>query len=105
MDDQDFCGDFVEALCPEDGCPDTAGDYDVHFPEPVGGVTSDGYVVRVQDINADSDDADCSAPFTLVSSGDVPLEGEQGGPMLEVLLPGVEDDFAAGEDGIVKVCV
>lgn len=105
MYEQNFCGDFVQALCPQNGCPDTAGDYDVLFPEPVGGNTSDGYVVRLQDVYAEADDAECSAPFTLVSSENMPVEGEQGGATLEVLLPGVNNNFTAGEDGVIEVCV
>ncbi|CAM9402195.1 unnamed protein product, partial [Sphacelaria rigidula] len=48
------------------------------------------------------DDAECSAPFTLVSSENMPVEGEQGGATLEVLLPGVNNNFTAGEDGVIE---
>lgn len=103
---QTYCGDFVAYLCPNtpEGCPDGAGDYDVVFPEPLGGVTSDGYVVRVEDAG-NSDDAACSDEFSLIASSEAPQEGEIDGPTLEVLLPIMEDEVIAGQEYTVKVCV
>lgn len=45
---QDYCGEWVTALCPygEDGCPDSEGDYDVVMPEPMEGKEGHGYKVR-----------------------------------------------------------
>lgn len=101
---QSYCGEFVASLCPDDGCPDSAGDYDVKFPEPAGGLSSDGYVVRVADTE-DESDVGCSDEWRLVASKEVPLEGEHGEPVLGVVLPSRGDDVVAGDEYTVKVRV
>ncbi|CAM9522242.1 unnamed protein product [Ectocarpus fasciculatus] len=93
---EDDCGDWVTALCPygADGCPDSAGDYDIVMPEPMEG-TSSGYKVRVSDMNNESDTG-CSGDFTLVASESAPTAGEVG-YSLTVTSPSDGDTAMAGD--------
>ncbi|CAM9522033.1 unnamed protein product [Choristocarpus tenellus] len=97
---EDDCGDWVTALCPYgfDGCPDTAGDYDVVMPEPLFGLSGPGYKVRVAD-SSDETDFDCSDEFFLYKSDDV--NTEMGGvtePYLTITSPTGLDLAEAGEE-------
>ncbi|CAB1104079.1 unnamed protein product [Ectocarpus sp. CCAP 1310/34] len=92
----DVCGDWVTALCPygADGCPDSAGDYDIIMPEPMSG-TSSGYKVMVKNAE-DESDMGCSDDFTLIASEDAPEAGEMG-YSLTVTSPSDGDTAMAGE--------
>lgn len=101
---QDECGEWVTALCPygEDGCPDNEGDYDIIMPEPMSGISTSGYKVRVVDVD-DEEDGDCSDEFMLIASDEVATVGEVDGPYLEVTSPADGDQAEAGEEYTVEV--
>ncbi|CAM9707614.1 unnamed protein product, partial [Sphacelaria rigidula] len=101
--EQDDCGEWVTALCPygEDGCPDNEGDYDIVMPQPLGGVSSSGYKVRVADVS-DESNADCSDPFYLLESEDVPNWMTKDGPFLYVTSPQEGDVAVAGDEYTVE---
>jgi len=100
---EDDCGEWVTALCPygEDGCPDNMGDYDIVMPEPMSGEDGDGYKVRVQNVNSESE-ADCSDSFTLMASDDVVLGTGDVEPYLMVTSPAEGDSALAGVEYTVE---
>lgn len=117
---QDFCGDWVAALCDygingDGGCSPrqqeeeavTGGsEFDVVLPEPHFGYSegSSQYKVRVRS-SADLANASCSDAFTLLPSAEAPHPGQfqGGGPFLEVLSPQDNDGAVAGETYTVEV--
>ncbi|CAM9576992.1 unnamed protein product [Sphacelaria rigidula] len=100
---EDDCGEWVTALCPygEDGCPDNEGDYDIVMPQPLDGVSSSGYKVRVADVS-DESNADCSDSFYLLESEDVPNWMTKDGPHLYVTNPQEGDVAVAGDEYTVE---
>ncbi|CAM9309180.1 unnamed protein product [Sphacelaria rigidula] len=74
FEDEEDCGTLVEGLCMEGemGCasdPDLGG-YEVLMPEPLDGVSSNGYRVRISQIGLDEERVRCSDDFYLKASGD-----------------------------------
>lgn len=74
------------------------------MPEPIAGVSGDGYRVRVAEVNG-TDRATCSDDFYLVSSSDAPNVGESGGPSMVVVEPSSEAVAIAGDTYTVEVSV
>lgn len=74
------------------------------MPEPIAGVSGDGYRVRIAEVNG-TDRAKCSDDFYLVSSSDVPDVGEPDGPSMVVVEPSSDAVAIAGDTYTVEVGV
>eukprot|EP00752_Nemacystus_decipiens_P003640 g3354.t2 len=99
---EDECGEWVTALCPYalDGCPDSQGDYDVIMPEPEMGTSGMMYTVRVANVD-DESDSDCSEGFSLLTSADLPVVGDDG-YFLDVTTPSAGDLAMAGSEYTIE---
>lgn len=92
------CLEWVTALCPhmETGCPDSEGDYDVEFPEPMTNTSGHVYTIGVLDMK--TEDFGCSDGFVLLGSGSKPPAE----PYVEVLEPQYGDLALTGETYTVE---
>lgn len=104
MQDGD-CGFWVANVCSEDGNPACMNQEDmgaqVTFPEPINGVSNNGYRVRIAEIG--SEKFRCSEDFYLMSSADAITPGEPGGASMDVIAPDADSMAVAGEMYTVEV--
>ncbi|CAM9650948.1 unnamed protein product [Pylaiella littoralis] len=93
------CGFLIANLCSNDGDSACMSQEEmssqVVFPEPMNGVSNDGYRVRISEVGSET--FRCSDDFYLMSSADAPAAGEPGGPTVEVLAPDANSMALAGE--------
>lgn len=75
------------------------------MPEPLDGVSSNGYRVRLAQVGYGSERIRCSEDFYLVSSQDVPLPGNTGGPSMAVVSPTADSIAVAGNEYTIEVRV
>lgn len=103
---QDDCGDWVTALCPygEEGCADSAGDFDVEMPDPATGSSGSGYKIRVMDVQ-DESSVGCSDEFYLVAAEEAPMVADSNEAYLVVTSPMDGDMAIAGGVYTVEVGV
>lgn len=105
FDDEGDCGFLVENLCTngDQGCgSDADGAYEALMPEPLDGVSSNGYRVRLAQVGYGSERIRCSEDFYLVSSQDVPLPGNTGGPSMAVVSPTADSIAVAGNEYTIE---
>lgn len=97
FDDDEDCGFYIADLSGEgkDACATSADGCDVVMPEPLGGVSGDGYRVRISEVGTEN--ARCSSEFYLVASEDAPGPGEMGGPTVVVVEPNSNSVAVAGD--------
>ncbi|CAM9630274.1 unnamed protein product, partial [Sphacelaria rigidula] len=99
----DNCGFLLDPLCPEaEGCAqNTNGGYEVVMPEPLSGVSSNGYRVRIAEVGGQAR-VRCSDDFYVMASADVAELGEAGGASIEILSPTADDVAVSGEEYTVQ---
>lgn len=97
------CGFYIADLSGEgkDACATSADGCDVVMPEPLGGVSGDGYRVRISEVGTEN--ARCSSEFYLVASEDAPGPGEMGGPTVVVVEPNSNSVAVAGDAYTIEV--
>lgn len=89
------CGEWVTALCPygENGCPDSTGDYDIVFPEPMT-VYAKRSRYRIGVLGIEDGSFGCSEEFTLLAEGEVAKHSDE--YFLNVTAPVDGDEVVAG---------
>ena len=100
---EDDCGFYIADLSGEgsQACPTTGDGCEVVMPEPLGGVSGDGYRVRISEVGTDT--SRCSSDFYLVASEDAPGPFEEGGPSIVVIEPNSNSVAVAGDAYTVEV--
>lgn len=73
------------------------------FPEPMNGISGNGYRVRIAEVGGGLDKVRCSDDFYIVSTMDMSMQGGPGGPSMWVVSPTEESVAIAGGEYTVEV--